>query len=223
MDLASYKVWVRDNLAYYPVRKAASSSLQHAFGGRPVDMRLVPKGILVFSLVRNPFDRLASLYANNLDYYPFTAHGIYKGMSVQDFVDRVCETVDAHCDHHFWTASHVIPKKAEVFYFEDIEREIKRLNKMYSLNIKLRHFGLTKANKPRFTEIQLEQLTWRYRQDLKRFYENNTTPEDCRVRGQATAKLRQRDIEGTVFVNLLGDRTLATDSSSKRRTNPRRR
>jgi hypothetical protein len=203
-------------MAYYPVRKSASSSLQHAFGGEPVDMRLVPTGILSFSLVRNPFDRLASLYANNLDYYPFTAHGIYKGMDLQDFVDAVCETREPQCDHHFWEAARNIPAKAEVFYFEDIDREIKRLNKMYSLNIKLRHFGLTKANKPRFNEGQLDQLTWRYRHDLKRFYENNTTPEDCRSRGQAKARLRQRDTDGTVYLNLVGDRTLTTHRSKKR-------
>lgn len=215
MDLARYKVWVQDGLAYYPVRKAASSSLQHAFGGKPVDMRLVPKGILSLSMVRNPFDRLASLYANNLDYHPFTAHKIYKGMSIQDFVDRVCATKQPQCDHHLWEANHVIPKSAEVFYFEDIEREIKRMNKMYDLKLKLRHFGLTKASKPRFTEIQLEQITWRYRHDLKRFYENNKDPASCRSRGQAKAKVRQRDVEGTVYFNLLGHRAFATHRPSE--------
>jgi len=213
MDLARYKVWVRDSLAYHPVRKSASSSLQYAFGGRPVDMREVEEGIIHFSLVRNPFDRLASLYANNLNYYPFTEHGIYKGMSLSEFVDCVCETREPQCDHHLWEANHCIPKSAEVFYFEDLLNEIERLNQTFDMNLKLRHFGLTKTPKPDFTEAHLDRLSWRYRHDLERFYENNTDPESCRVGGQAAARLRQRDTQRVDGFNSVRDRTASADSS----------
>lgn len=217
MDLAAYRVWLRrDGLAYYPVRKAASSSLQHQWKGEPVDMRLVPaQGILKVSLVRSPFDRLASLWAQNKDYPPLRAMGSYKNIPWDEFVDCVCETTEPYCDHHIWGADHVIPKDCEVFYFEDLDREITRMNYMFKLNLKLRHFGLTKAKKPEYTTEQATKVARRYRKDLERFYENDTDPVSCRARGEAKAKVRQEDIARIAGVDKWGGWSTPADHPSE--------
>ena len=178
-------------------------------------MRQVPEGILKFTLVRNPFDRLASLFANHLDYYPFTAHGIFKDMPLEDFVNAVVATREPLCDHHLWGASHHLPRDTQVFYFEDFNREIDRMNDELGLKLNLRHFGLTKSPKPEFTERQLDALTWRYRHDLERFYENNTDPESCRVRGKTEARLRQGSPSRTDGLDSVRDWPAPTDSPEK--------
>ncbi len=194
MGDARYKVWCKPGLTYYPVRKAASSSLQMAFGGEPVDMRRVPKGALSFTMVRNPFDRLASLYANNLD-YPFGKPELYKEMSIQEYVDRVCAVFEPYCDQHFWSAAWTTPFTTKIYYFEDLLAEVERLNFEMGLNLELQHVGESKSPKPIFDHLQQVQIADRYSFDLKRFYENNSSPEGCRVHGKAEAKVRREAVE----------------------------
>jgi hypothetical protein len=198
MDLAKYSVWLNANAAYYPVRKAGSSSIQHAFGGTPVDMRLVPNGVLKFTWIRNPFDRLASLFAQNVSYTPLRASGIYKGMSFEEFIDKVCRTREPLCDHHLWGANHTTPHDAEVFYFEDFNQELDRLRQYLDRNLLVRHIGATRRSpKPTYTPELEALVAKRYHKDLERFYENNTTIEGCRAGGKTAARLRQQATTGT--------------------------
>lgn len=216
MDLASYRVWLRpDKLAWYPVRKAATSSFQNAWGGTPVDMRLIPSGIQKLTVVRSPFDRLASLWARDADYPPLRDFGCYKGIPWDEFLDCVCATREPYCDHHVWQANHVVPKDCEVFYFEDLENEIIRLNYMFELNLKLKLIGKTKQKMPEYTTEQAAMVARRYRKDLERFYENDTDPKSCRIQGEAKAKLRQEDVIGAAKLYKFRNWPAPTDSPSE--------
>jgi hypothetical protein len=201
MDLARHAVWITDREAYYPVRKAASSSIQHAFGGRPVKRHKVPKGVLRFTWVRNPFDRFASLFANNLDYYPLTESGIHKGMSFDDFILKVSQTREPRCDHHLWGAYYTTPKNCEVFYFEDFENELIRLRRYLGRDIPVKHIGKARGPKPEYTPELEALIAERYHEDLIRFYENHQTQRSCRAGGKTAARLRQQITGGVSGVH----------------------
>lgn len=193
MDYAKYNVWVTDTHAYYLVRKAASSSLQEAFGGRAVDLRMVPKDVLPFTWVRNPFDRLASLFATNLDYPYLSFIGITPKDTFEEFIIKICAArQEPYCDHHIWNAAHCVPSNAEVFYFEDFDNELIRLRAFLGRPVSPKEYGRTKVPKPTYTPELEALVAIRYEKDLKRFYENQTTQRDCRARGKAAARLRQQ-------------------------------
>lgn len=197
MDLAKYSVWLNHGAAYYPVRKAASSSIQHAFRGEPVDLRLVPDGVLKFTWVRNPFDRLASLFAKNLNYHPLERSGITKDMSFDEFILKVSQTRDALCDHHLWQASHTTPANCEVFYFEDFENELQRLREYLSRDINVKHIGASAGLvRPTYTPELEHLVSQRYQEDLIRFYENHHTQRGSRAGGKAAARIRQCSTRG---------------------------
>ncbi len=160
-------------------------------------MRLVPKSVLKFTWVRNPFDRLASLYANNLNYQPLSPSGIYKGMPFDEFIVKVSETREPFCDHHIWGANHTTPSDCEVFYFEDFDNELNRLRAYLDRQLPVKHLGLSKAPKPQYTPRLEALVVERYHEDLTRFYENHFTQQGSRTGGKTAARLRQQIAQGT--------------------------
>lgn len=128
------------SLAYYPIRKAASSSLGLAVRGSwtPWQHALKAKAIH-FTVVRNPLARLASLYVGSVNpartgfYQPWTRHNIHYNMSFPDFIAAVCNTPnDAHCDDHFVVANwaDLIPN-LHVHHFADLPA----VAKLYNLDL----------------------------------------------------------------------------------------
>jgi len=112
-------------LAYLVVPKCASSSIRHALQvlvdgkrGRRETLRLPWHKVsssellqskyddwLTFAAVRNPWDRLASAYANKIIrpgrlYQPFARAGLSYDTTFSEFVRFVCRTPDAQLDHH---------------------------------------------------------------------------------------------------------------------------
>lgn len=117
-------------LTYYPIRKAASSSIQHALGTTFISLRdAQQKPGRHFTVVRDPMRRFASLYVGSVSpatsgfYEPWRAMGIYPKMPFDAYIRCICETKNQNRDEHFVVADwpRFIPQ-LRVYHFDELAR-----------------------------------------------------------------------------------------------------
>lgn len=130
-------------LTYYQVRKAASSSIQHALGTHFIPLaeaRRLPGQH--FTVVRDPLRRFASLYIGSVApatsgfYQPWRDMGIYPNMPFDDYIHCICETRNQFRDQHFVIADwpRFVPQ-LKVYHFDELDKlpiEIPYIGPSYS-------------------------------------------------------------------------------------------
>tara|TARA_R110001583_G_C5667039_1_gene410302 strand:- start:3390 stop:4088 length:699 start_codon:yes stop_codon:yes gene_type:complete len=142
----------------------------------------------VFTVVREPVKRIASLYANKFRQYEvmekqgFYYQGYMGGVfSVSDsfdrFVDCVCDISDYYADRHFVSQSYLISKaekmcNTNISVFKMEEFEFFNENIFEKVGLKISDVKLnsskTKVNPPEVDQTSLVKLAKRYRMDFDR-------------------------------------------------------
>lgn len=106
---------VRDEkrrLLYYPIRKAASSSIQYALGYDFISRSVAEQlpDYTRFTVWRDPVERFASIYVGSISparsgfYQPFARMGLREGQPFDEYIHTICTTDDHLRDPHFQLA-----------------------------------------------------------------------------------------------------------------------
>lgn len=93
-------------------RRAFPTASKEMAGG------LRDKGWFVFTIVRNPFDRLVSCWADKLQadkmFKPFKRYGLWHKMTFDAFIERIAQMQDHECNQHWRPMSYDLLGKGEV-------------------------------------------------------------------------------------------------------------
>lgn len=132
-------------------------------------------GCFKFSIVRNPFDRLASLYVT--PEAPFCGYNLHAGNSMEDFLIRYNPMPWEHgitCDDYLDVDVDMVIK------YEERSEGIKRINAIIGGEFDL-HIddGVVKRNHPNkskyfmeyFTPSSIDMVMERFKRDFERWYQ----------------------------------------------------
>ncbi len=186
--ISPYKVVLGRGAAYYPIRKAASSSIQEALHHKHSNGYCFPSEVPVlhtkFSFVRNPFDRMVGLYEQIIPIktsggFPvhFKDYGFTPGMPFEHFINAVSETEDTDdLDPHLVSQHHWLALD-ECFFvgkFEKLEEDWRRFwnQGMGRRPPILKHFGYRWHEDYReyYDPITRDMIWFRYEDDFMRWY-----------------------------------------------------
>jgi|GEM_PF-756548 len=157
----------------------------------PADVRQRESGAFVFSFVRNPFERLVSLYLNkfrsvrNLEaegfYFQNYLNGIFTiDMSFSSFINLVCRIPDNISDNHFRSQAGTIFKDPRIKpdfigKIETFQDDWAQLNKLAGTTMKIERYNSSGEYDYRelYTQELVEQVAERYRDDIELFSYSN--------------------------------------------------
>ena len=141
-----------------------------------------------FAIVRNPFDRLYSLYRDKLrpgttapgfvdgvDHAVFGGTGVHASMTFEEFALYVTTIQDP--DPHYAPQSRLLPQSdgvLEIIRFEDLDERLPRLLKQIYINLEVPH--LNRSPRPvngyrkAYSDTLRKVVENYYQEDLNRFY-----------------------------------------------------
>lgn len=184
------------NLAYIPIPKVAHTSIKRVIAKIPEHVRVkvhrlpfeqVPLAELdteryfTFGFVRNPLERLVSLYERNVnEEYP--QHLFYRygntfkhKMPFPDFLEQVCKIPDARADKHFRSQHWFMEREGKLVcqFLGKVERfqnDWNELNRRFPLGEIARFNHSSKSETSSYYTPELfEMATKRYERDIELF------------------------------------------------------
>lgn len=184
------------NLAYIPIPKVAHTSIKRVIAKVPKQERvrvhklhfdqvtldeLDTTRYFTFGFVRNPLERLVSLYERNVnEEYPqhlFHRYGrtFKHKMPFEDFLEQVCRISDARSDKHFRSQHWFLERDNElacqfIGKVEQFEDDWNRLNEQFPLG-HVDKFNQSSKNEVSayFTPELLDMAVKRYERDIELF------------------------------------------------------
>jgi hypothetical protein len=184
------------NLAYIPIPKVAHTSIKRVIANIPEHNRVkvhklhfeqVPLAHLdtdryfTFGFVRNPLERLISLYERNInEEYP--QHLFYRygrtfrhKMSFEDFLKQVCSIPDSRSDKHFRSQHWFLEREDKIVCqflgkVEQFQDDWDKLNERFPLG-QINKFNESgkKETASYFTPGLLKMAVKRYKRDIELF------------------------------------------------------
>jgi hypothetical protein len=179
--------------AYFPIYKAASSSIKESINGEKTFFSNAPSRLSekhhVFTFVRNPFDRLASCYkdkfsgasphyfrAFNARRWPFRQIVFGENESFDAFVKKVCAIPDHKSDIHFVSQHALLSDSGKIlpdsiYQFENLSTIYPKLQEKYGL-LELPHKNNKNSRNWRslYDEELISAVRERYREDFEMWY-----------------------------------------------------
>lgn len=146
---------------------------------------------IIFTFVRNPFERLVSLYLNkfrsmkNIEVEGFYFHNYLNGifsqkMSFREFAMTVCKIPDAVADAHFRSQSATVFHNSRlnidiIGKLENFQNDWDQLNRLSGSSMKIEHYNRSDKYDYRefYTQELVKQVADRYRDDIKLFGYSN--------------------------------------------------
>lgn len=184
IDTTGMEVPREDAQPRYVIHQVFNESPHQIVGKRKLVERLEDyRGHFKFAFVRNPWDRLVSLYADKIagaghliKSAPKGRQGFYKGMPFEEFVEVVGETPDAEANMHFRSQHKVlyargVPLADFVGRFETLEEDFARVAEKIGADLSLPHV-LSSGNRNfrDFYDGRLKDfVAKRYRRDARLF------------------------------------------------------
>lgn len=153
-----------------------SNFLQHLTLEQTKNIKPIPKDYTSFSFVRNPWDKMVSIYSNpdNNLIETALAQGInLKSLSFEDFVSQTGKIKHCHLEHqHKFICDENDNLKVKFLgRFESIHQDFKKLQRLLNTDIKLPHKNQSTHTDYHdyYSAKSIKKIENRYKKDIELF------------------------------------------------------